>query len=120
MTNLLLRWAASAVALLIVTYFVPGVSVAGIGSAFIAAAAFGLINATIGAVIKFFAWPFRILTLGLVTLIINALMLMLAAQVVSGFSVDGFWAALFGSILLSIVSGLLEMAIGDGEQRRSK
>ena len=106
MTNLLLRWLFSAVALFVVAYFVPGVSVSGFMSALIAAAAIGFINATLGAVIKFFAWPFRVLTLGLVSLVINALMLMLAAAVVPGFRVDGFIAALLGSILLSVVTAV--------------
>ena len=120
MLHLLLRWAAGALALVVVTYLVPGVHVSGIGDAFIAAAAIGLINATIGAVIKFLAWPFRILTLGLATLVINALMLMLAASLVRGFHVDGFWAALFGSILLSIVTGALELLLQDGDSRAAR
>ena len=93
-------------ALFVVAYFVPGVSVSGFMSALIAAAAIGFIHATLGAVIKFFAWPFRVLTLGLVSLVINALMLMLAAAVVPGFRVDGFIAALLGSILLSVVTAV--------------
>ena len=106
MMNLLLKWALSAAALFVVAYFVPGVSVSGYVSALIAAAAIGFINATLGAVIKFFAWPLRVVTLGLMSLVINALMLMLAAALVPGFRVDGFIAALLGSIVLSVVTSV--------------
>lgn len=108
MTNLLLHWVFSAAALLVVAYFVPGISVSGFVAALIAAAAIGLINATVGATIKFFAWPFRVLTLGLLSLVINGLMLMLAAALVPGFRVDGFIAAFLGSILLSIVTAIFD------------
>lgn len=108
MINLLLRWALSAAALFVVAYFVPGVTVTGVTAAFIAAAAIGFINATLGAVIKFLAWPVRVLTLGLASLVINAVMLLLAAAIVPGFRVSGFIAALFGSILLSIVTSLFD------------
>lgn len=111
MTNLLLRWAVSAAALLVVTYFVPGVSVSGVTTAFVAAAAIGFINATLGAVIKFLAWPVRVLTLGLASLVINAVMLLLAAAVVPGFRVSGFFAALVGSVLLSVVTSLFGLFI---------
>ena len=118
MTHLLLRWAAGAAALFIVAYFVPGVTVSGVTAAFVAAAAIGLINATLGAVIKFLAWPLRILTLGLASLVINACMLMLAAAIVPGFRVDGFVAALLGSILLSIVTAVLGWFL-PGEEKRT-
>jgi len=117
MVNLLLRWALSAAALLLVTYFVPGVTVTDWVSALIAAAVIGLVNATIGAVIKFFAWPLRVLTLGLASLVINALMLMLAAALVPGFRVSGFIAAFFGSILLSLVTSLFGMFFDEAEKR---
>ena len=114
MTNLLFKWVISAAALFVVAYFVPGVSVSGVKSAFIAAAAIGLINATLGAVIKFFAWPARILTLGLASLVINALMLQLASAMLEGFHVSGFWPAFFGAIVLAIVNSLLRsVLLGD-------
>jgi putative membrane protein len=119
MTSLLLRWVFSALALLVVAYFVPGVSVSGFVAALIAAAAIGFINATLGAVIKFFAWPFRLLSLGLLSLVINGLMLMLAAALVPGFRVDSFIAALLGSILLSIVTAIFEWFLPSEKGRNS-
>ncbi|SRR5260221_293388 len=107
MEKLLLRWVISAAALLFTAYVIPGISVSGIGAAFIAAAIIGLINATLGTILKVLTFPVTIITLGLFSLVINALMLMLAASVVSGFFVSGFLAAFFGSIVMSIVSAIL-------------
>lgn len=110
---LVIHWALSAAALIVVTFLVPGVRVAGLGSAFLAALVIGLINATLGNVLKLITWPLRILTLGLLSLVINALMLMLAAAMVPGFRVDGFLSAFLGSILLSLVSGLFGWLVTD-------
>lgn len=101
--SLLIRWAASAIALYIVTQFVPGVSVSGFVSALIAALAVGLVNATLGGLLKLLTLPIGCLTLGISSLIINALMFWLASNLVDGFVVTGFIPALIGSILMSIV-----------------
>jgi putative membrane protein len=107
MVHLLLKWLVNAISLLIVAYIVPGFHVAGFGSALIAALVIGLVNGTLGAILKFFTWPFRVLTLGLLTWVINTLMLWLSTQFVSGFSISGFLPALFGSLALAIVSTIL-------------
>ena len=120
MVNLILRWIASAVSLLVVAYFVPGIHVNGFYTALIAAVVFGLINGTLGAVIKFFTFPFRLLTLGVLSLVINAFMLMLSAQFVDGFKVNGFVAAFIGSILLTVTNAVLRMFIPDGEKSDKK
>jgi putative membrane protein len=109
MFNLLIDWFFSAIALLIVTYVVPGFQLSGFGAALIAAIAVGLVNATIGIVLKVLTFPLTILTLGIFWLIINALMLRLAAAFVPGFSITGFWPAFFGAIVLSVVNVLLGM-----------
>lgn len=118
MLHLLLKWVASAAALLIVAYFVPGFQVNSFTTALIAAVVLGLINGTLGAILKFFTFPVTILTLGIFSLVINALMLMLATSFVSGFKVDGFAAAFVGSVLLSVVNWLLGMFIPDGGGQR--
>lgn len=117
MMKLLLGWLASAVALLIVAYFVPGFHVTGLQGALIAAVVIGLINGTLGSVIKFFTFPFRILSLGLLSLVINAAMLLLADQLLDDLKIDTLTAAFFGSILLSVVSTLLRWLIPDGKQK---
>jgi putative membrane protein len=107
MANLLLGWIASALSLLVVAYFIPGFHVSGFKAALIAAIVIGLVNGTLGVFLKLVTLPFGILSLGLLWLVINALMLLVAAAWVDGFHVDGFWAAFFGSILLSIVNAIL-------------
>jgi putative membrane protein len=105
--RLILNWLLSALAVWIVSRFVPGIYVSGPVAALIAALAIGLINATIGFVLKILTFPLTILTLGLFWFVINALMLELASALVPGFEVRGFFAAFVGAIVLSIVSSVL-------------
>ena len=115
MTRLLLNWLISAVSLLIVAHVITGFTVTNFQSALIAAVVIGLVNSTLGLVLKFVSFPFILLTLGIVSLVINALMLMLAANFVDGFSVSGFVPAFIGSILLSISNFVLRMFVPDGK-----
>lgn len=107
MAHLLIHWAISAISLMVVAYIVPGISVDGLAPALIAPIVIGLINATVGLVVKIVTFPFAILSLGLFLLVINALMLMLAASLVPGFAVAGFWSAFLGAIVMSLVSMFL-------------
>src|SRR5918996_1972396 len=107
MVSLLIHWLISALSLMIVAYIFPGIQLQGMGAALIAPIVIGLINATIGLILKIITFPLTILTLGIFWLIINALMLQLAAAVVPGFYVAGFLSAFFGAIVLSIVSMIL-------------
>ncbi|MGA2200691.1 MAG: phage holin family protein [Terriglobales bacterium] len=109
--RLLLHWILSALAVWIVAHVVPGISVTGPLAALIAALAIGLINATLGLLIKILTFPLTLLTLGLFWFVINALMLKLAAALVPGFQVRGFEAAFLGAILLSVVSALLQWMV---------
>ena len=107
MWNLVVHWLISAASLVIVAYLFPGIQLQGIGPALIAPIVIGLINATIGFIVKIVTFPITILSLGVFLLVINALMLMFAAYLVPGFAVAGFWSAFFGAIVLSIVSMIL-------------
>ncbi|MBM2802775.1 MAG: hypothetical protein HW419_668 [Deltaproteobacteria bacterium] len=107
MWNLVVHWLISAASLVIVAYLFPGIQLQGIGPALIAPIVIGLINATIGFIVKIVTFPITILSLGLFLLVINALMLMFAAYLIPGFAVAGFWSAFFGAIVLSIVSMIL-------------
>jgi len=109
--RLLLHWILSALAVWIVAHIVPGISVSGPTAALIAALVIGLINATIGLLLKIITFPLTIVTLGLFWFVINALMLELAAAFVRGFQVRGFVAAFIGAIALSIVSSLLQWLV---------
>jgi putative membrane protein len=108
---LIFHWLISAASLLIVSYLFPGIEVRGLGAALIAPIVIGLVNATIGFVIKLLTLPLTLLTLGLFWLIINALMLQLAAYLVPGFFIAGFWSAFFGAIVLSLVSMMLRSLV---------
>jgi len=108
---LIVHWLLSALAILIVAHVVPGFEVRSFGTALIAAIVIGLVNATVGFVLKIFTLPLTILTFGLFLIVVNALMLGLAAMIVPGFAIHGFGAALLGAILLSIVSFVLRALI---------
>jgi putative membrane protein len=109
--RLLLHWIVSALAVWIVANIVPGISVSGLWAALIAAAVIGLVNATLGLLLKILTFPLTLLTLGLFWFVINALMLEVASAFVRGFQVRSFGAAFLGAILLSIVSSLLQWII---------
>lgn len=109
--GLIIRWASSAIALYLITLFVPGVSISGITAVLLAALTFGLINATLGNILKFLTFPIGCVTLGLSHLIINALMFWLAATLISGFHVSGFLPALLGSLALAIVSAAVDFLL---------
>lgn len=80
---------------------------------------FGVINAVLGPIIKLLSLPFIILTLGLLLLVINALLLLLTSfisqEVGLGFDVEGFWTAVFGSIIITVTSWILEAVLPDGD-----
>ena len=107
MRSLFFHWAISAASLAIVAYLFPGIELRGVGPALIAPIIIGLINATVGFILKIITFPISILSFGLFLLVINALMLQLAAALSPGFYVAGFWSAFFGAIVLSIVSMIL-------------
>jgi putative membrane protein len=107
MRHLLVNWLLSAVSLAIVAALVPGIEVAGFGSALLAAAVIGLVNATLGLFLKIITFPLTLITLGAFLIVINALMLKVASALMPGFRVRGFLPAIIGAILLSLVHMLL-------------
>jgi len=101
---LLLHWILSALSLLIVAHIVPGFEVRGFGAALLASLVIGLVNSTLGFLLKILTFPLTIITFGLFLFVINALMLRFAALVVPGFTVQGFFPAFLGAIVLALVS----------------
>jgi putative membrane protein len=106
MLKLLFHWLLSAVVLIGVAHFVPGFHVASLETALIAALVIGLLNATLGFFLKIITFPITILTLGLFLLVINALMILLASHLVTGFHVTGWVPALIGALALSLLGML--------------
>lgn len=113
--NAPMRWLVnlilSAVALLLVARVVPGVYVRGFAAALWAALVFGIVNATLGSLARIVTFPLTIITLGLFWLVINALMLKFATLFAPGFRVDGFWAAFWGALVLSLLNALLRWLV---------
>lgn len=107
----LIHWLLNAIGLMIVAHLVPGFRVAGFGAALLAAVAIGLVNATIGFLLVLLTLPLTVLTFGLFFFVVNALLLWMAAALVPGFALDGFGAALLGSIVLTLVNTILRRLV---------
>ena len=101
--KILFHWLISIVAILIAAYIVPGTSVTLLG-ALIAAVVLGALNLFIKPILIVLTLPINILTLGLFSLVINAMLVLLASLIVSGFVVTGFWAAFLFALVLSVVN----------------
>ena len=102
--TLIVRWFFNALALLLVAYLYSGVKVDGIFAALIAALVLGLVNAVIRPLLVLLTLPVTIVTLGLFIFVINAFLFWFVAEVVKGFTVTGFMAALIGSLMFSVVT----------------
>lgn len=101
---LLLRWIINAATLLLIARFVPGVAVDGWYAAFIAALVLGLVNAIIRPIFILLTLPINIITLGLFTFVINALLFWFVSSFVDNFDVAGFWPAFWGALIMTVVS----------------
>jgi putative membrane protein len=99
------HWLIGTLSILITAYLIPGVQVTFVG-ALVLAVVLALINILIKPVLFFLTLPINILSLGLFSLVLNALLVMLADKIVPGFSISGFWIALLFSIVLSLINGL--------------
>lgn len=104
---LLINWIVLSLAVWITAYLLPGVAVNGLAATIITALVIGIVNTFIKPVFLLLTLPLNILTLGLFTFVINALMIMLVASIVPDFRVDSFWWAMLFSFVLSVVSSIL-------------
>ncbi|MBD5607131.1 MAG: phage holin family protein [Candidatus Eremiobacteraeota bacterium] len=111
MVGFLIRLVVNAVALLIVAYILPGVHVSSFVGALVAALVLGIVNAVLRPILVILTLPVVILTLGLFTLVINAITFYIVGHLGIGLAVDGFWSAFFGAIVLTIVSYLLSTLV---------
>ena len=109
--RLLVHWVLSALCILLVARFVPGITVRGFWAALLAAVIIGFVNGTIGLLLKILTFPLIVLTFGIFWIIINALMLMVASSFVRGFTVRGFWPAFWGAIVLALINTLFRMLL---------
>jgi len=113
MIRLLANWLLSAVALLLVSRLVAGFHVDTLGTALIAALVFGLLNATIGLLLKLVTLPVVILTFGVFLLVVNAFVLELASGFVPGFHIRSFGAAFWGAAVLAVIQMLFRFLVND-------
>lgn len=110
--HIILRWLISAAAIFLVPYIVPGVTIGNIYTALIAALVIGLINLIIRPILLILTLPVNILTLGLFTLVVNAILFWLASTVVKGFEVNGFMAAFLGALAYWLIAWFGNVLMG--------
>jgi putative membrane protein len=111
--RLLLAWLVNTLALIGVAYLMPGVSVAGFGTALVAGLVLGLVNAVVRPVLVLLTLPATILTLGLFIFVLNGLLFWMVGSFVDGFHVAGFWSGVFGAIVFSLISWVLSAFLQD-------
>jgi putative membrane protein len=109
--SLIIRWIINAVALMLVSYLFTSIEVSGFAAALVAALILGLVNAVIRPILMLITLPINILTLGLFTLVINALLFWFVASFLEGFEVAGFWSAFWGALTYSVISFLISMLV---------
>lgn len=108
---MLVRWLVNAAALYLTALLLPGIRLRGLVATLIAAAVLGVANAVLRPLLLLLSLPLNLVTLGLFTLVINALMLLLASALVPGFEVRGFWPAFLGAVVLGVISFLLSQVV---------
>lgn len=112
MQGILIRTAITMLGLFLASKLIPGVHIAGTGSFILAALLLGLVNGLVRPIVFLMTLPLTIVTLGLFLFILNAAMFGLVAALLDNFTVSGFWAALFGAIVVSITSTIASWCIG--------
>ena len=114
---LILKWLIMTISIGIAAHLMPGVVINGFFSALWAALFLGIINILVRPILIVITLPINIMTLGLFTFVINALMVLFASAVIKGFEVRGFWAAMLFSIVISIINYLLNVLLKSGKQK---
>ncbi|MGM9994705.1 MAG: phage holin family protein [Candidatus Avigastranaerophilus sp.] len=105
--NVIIRWVLSALLIMFIAWLIPGITVSNFVSALIVVVVIALINTFIRPLVDFISMPVNFLTLGLFSLVINALLFLLAGKIAPGIEIEGFWSALLGSLLLAIFAPMI-------------
>lgn len=113
MQGLFIRWLILTVAIVICAYLIEGIHVSGFFSALVAAAFLGILNALLRPLLLIVTLPINILTLGLFTFVINAILLLMVSGVVTGLEIRSFWSALGGALIIAIISWVLMSFVSD-------
>ncbi|HOF56924.1 MAG TPA: phage holin family protein [Syntrophorhabdaceae bacterium] len=109
---LLIKWFIMTLSVMVASYIIPGVNVKGFFTAMWVALFIGIVNVLVKPFLIFITLPINILTLGLFTFVINALLIMLASSVIKGFEVKGFWIAMLFSVVLSVINFIFGHVLG--------
>ncbi|HPN97008.1 MAG TPA: phage holin family protein [Syntrophorhabdaceae bacterium] len=109
---LLIKWFIMTLSVMVASYIIPGVNVKGFFTAMWVALFIGIVNVLVKPFLIFITLPINILTLGLFTFVINALLIMLASSVIKGFDVKGFWIAMIFSVVLSVINFIFGHVLG--------
>lgn len=118
--NIIFRIVIYAIAVFLITYFLPGVSVDGFGTSLIVAIGLILLNATLGFFLKIITLPINVVTLGCFSFVINAIVILVVDQLVAGFAIDGFVTAIFFSLIFAVITSVMEGAVGNKKKRKKK
>ena len=113
MRGLLIRFTVTGVAVLLASAIIPGIEVESASAGLAAVIVLAMLNALVRPILYLFSLPFIVLTLGVFMVVINALLLLLVAFLVKGFVVTGFWPSIGGAILISLVSGILNLWVSE-------
>lgn len=113
MYGLLIRFAITAAAVFLATSIVPGIEAKTFSAGLAAVLVLSFLNAVVRPVLYLFSLPFIIMTLGLFMVLVNALLLQIVAWLVKGFVVEGFWDSIFGALIISLVSAILNLWISE-------
>lgn len=113
MRGLLIRFTVTGVAVFLASQVVPGISVNSVPAGLAAVILLALLNAVLRPILYLFSLPFILITLGLFMVIINALLLQLVAFLIKGFVVEGFWPSVWGAVLISLVSTILNLWVSE-------
>ena len=111
--NLIIKIVVTAILVMLIAAFIPGIHVAGFTTALIVAVVLGLLNVFIKPILVVLTLPATIFTLGLFLLVINAVIILLCANIVGGFRVDSFWIALLFSVILSVLQSIMYKLLGN-------
>ncbi len=106
--NFFIKWILSALLIMLIAWIIPGISISGFISALFVVLIMSVVNLLIRPVVQFISLPLNFITLGLFSLVINALLFLLIAKFSPGFQIEGFWSGFWGALILSIFTPLID------------
>ena len=106
--NIIVKWVLFAFLIMLIALIIPGITITGFISALFVVVILSIVNVLIRPIVEFISLPLNMLTLGVFSLIINALLLLFVAKFSPGFQIQGFWSGFFGALILSIMSPLID------------